>query len=163
MSTGPVRLACLIVLLLAVLPALAGQPPIQQQMSPAEFRAAGLEKLSAEELAALNLWLGRTIETQAAQAAAAAKKKIVDENRGYFNFGSVDPIRAALTGEFRGFASGRNYTLDNGQVWKQVDDASLPGVRLQTPKVTITPSIIGNAWYLSVQGYGTRAKVQRVK
>ena len=44
-----------------------------------------------------------------------------------------------------------------------VDEASLPGVRLKDPAVVVTPSIMGNAWYLSVGRYGTRAKVVRVK
>ena len=138
-------------------------PPIEQQMSPEQFRAAGLDKLSPQELANLNTWLGRTLETETAKAAVAAKKKVEDDNRGFFNFGSTDPIRSAITGEFRGFGQGRTYTLDNGQVWRQIDDASLAGVRLTHPEVVISPSVIGNAWYFAVKGYGTRAKVMRVK
>ena len=147
---------------LAALPALAA-PPIQQQMSPEEFRAAGLDKLSAEELARLNTWLGRAIEVETAKAATAAKKKVEDDNRGFFNFGSMDPIKSTIPGEFRGFANGRSYTLANGQVWRQVDDASLVGVRLTDPTVTITPSKIGHLWYMAVGRYGTRAKVMRTK
>ncbi|MFZ5657679.1 MAG: hypothetical protein ACOY37_11610 [Pseudomonadota bacterium] len=147
---------------LAALPALAA-PPIQQQMTPEEFRAAGLDKLSAEELARLNAWLGRTIETETEKAATAAKKKVEDDNRGFLNFGSGEPVRSTLVGEFRGFANGRTYTLANGQVWRQTDDASLAGVRLTDPAVTITPSLVGNAWYMSVGRYGTRAKVVRTK
>lgn len=147
---------------LAALPTLAA-PPIQQQMTPEEFRAAGLDKLSAEELARLNAWLGRTIETETEKAASAAKKRVEDDNRGFFNFGSSEPIRSSIVGEFRGFGNGRSYTLANGQVWRQTDDASLVGVRLTDPAVTITPSLVGNAWYLSVGRYGTRAKVVRTK
>ncbi len=148
---------------LAALPALAAPPPIQQQMSPEEFRAAGLDKLSADELARLNAWLGRTLEVETEKAATAAKKKVEDDNRGFFNFGSTDPVRSSIPGEFRGFANGRTYTLANGQVWRQVDDASLAGVRLTDPEVVITPSKIGNAWYMAVGRYGTRAKVMRTK
>lgn len=143
--------------------AAAAQPPIQQQMSPEEFKAAGLDKLSPEELARLNTWLGRTIETETQKAAMAAKKKVEDDNRGFFNFGSRESIKSAIVGEFRGFGQGRTYTLDNGQVWRQVDDATLAGVRLTHPAVTITPSLVGNVWYMGVQGYGTRAKVMRTK
>ena len=71
--------------------------------------------------------------------------------------------RGYQPGEFRGFANGRTYTLANGPVWKQVDDASLVGIRLTDTPVVITPSIAGNVWYMSVGRYGTRAKVQRVK
>lgn len=148
---------------LAALPALAAPPPIQQQMSQDEFRAAGLDKLSAEELARLNAWLGRTIEVETERAAVEAKKKVEDDNRGLFNLGSLEPVRSNLVGEFRGFANGRSYTLANGHVWRQVDDASLAGVRLTDPAITITPSRVGNVWYMAVGRYGTRAKVIRTK
>ena len=141
----------------------AAQPPIQQQMKPQEFKAAGLDKLSADELARLNAWLGRTIDTQSARAAALAKDKVVRENRGFLSFGSDEPIVAHLPGEFRGFARGRTYALDNGQVWQQVGDEDLPGVRLTNPEVRINPSVIGNTWYMKVGRYNTRARVQRIK
>ncbi|WP_407907935.1 hypothetical protein [Lysobacter claricitrinus] len=141
----------------------AAQPPIQQQMSPEEFKAAGLDKLSADELAHLNTWLGRTIEAETQKAAVVAKKKVEDDNRGFFSFGSTDPIKSAVTGEFRGFEQGRTYTLDNGQVWRQIDSATLAGVRVMHPDVVISPSVVGNAWYMAIHGYGTRAKVMRVK
>ena len=149
--------------LLAFAPAVAAQDAIEKQMTPEEFKAAGLDKLSADELARLNAWLNRTIGTESEKAAIAAKKKVEDDNRGFFDFGSTEPIVSKMTGEFRGFARGREYTLDNGQVWKQVDDASLAGVRLSAPEVRIAPSLIGNSWYLAVAGYNTRAKVQRIK
>lgn len=163
MSTLRLPRLLLLAAALAALPAFAAQPPIQQQMSTEEFRAAGLDKLSADELARLNAWLGRTLEQETAKAATEAKKKVEDDNRGFFNFGSTDPIVSTLPGEFRGFTNGRQYTLANGQVWRQIDDASLAGVRLTDPAVTISPSKIGNAWYMAVGRYGTRAKVMRVK
>lgn len=137
--------------------------PIQQQMSAEEFEAAGLDKLSADELANLNRWLGRRIENEAALAAAAAKKKVEDDNRGFLTFGSDEPVVGTVTSEFRGFGKGRRYTLDNGQVWEQVDEATLVGSRNPNPKATIRPSVIGNTWYMSVEGYNTRAKVKRVE
>jgi len=155
---------------LALLAALATAPltvlarkPIEQDMTPEEFKAAGLDKLSPEELARLNTWLGRKIDTAATEAAAQAKDKVEQENRGFFHFGSDEPIVAHIQGEFRGFARGRTYTLDNGQVWRQTDDASLVGARLNDPEVRINPSIMGNAWYIAVKGFNTRAKVERVK
>ncbi len=137
--------------------------PIQQDMTQEEFKAAGLDKLSPEELARLNAWLGRKIETATATAAEGAKKKVEDENRGFFNFGSMEPIVAKLSGEFRGFAKGREYVLDNGQQWRQTDGATLVGVKLDSPEVRINPSVTGNSWYIAVKGYNTRAKVERVK
>jgi hypothetical protein len=143
--------------------AVFAQKPIEREMTPEEFKAAGLDKLTPEELAKLNTWLGRKIDTVATEAAAQAKDKVEDENRGFFNFGSEEPIVARITGPFRGFGKGREFTLDNGQLWRQTDGATLVGAKLDSPEVRITPSIVGNAWYLSVKGYNTRAKVERVK
>lgn len=145
----------------------ATQPPIEQAMTPEQFKAAGLDKLSAEELANLNIWLNRTITVEtsraAEQAAVQAKQEVVAENRGFFHFGSDEPIQSRIAGEFRGFEKGRSYTLDNGQVWRQTDGASLVGVRVTNPGVQVKPSAFGNAWYMKIEGYNTNAKVERIK
>lgn len=168
---SPIRLPSLSIRILALAalmacaPTVFGQttPPIEQQMSPAEFKSAGLDKLNAEELAHLNVWLGRTIETQSAKVAADTKKMVEHENRGFFDFGSQESITGRLNGEFRGFAKNRTYTLDNGQVWQQLDDAELQGIRLTNPTVNIKPAMMGNTWYMAVSHYNTRAQVKRVK
>lgn len=158
-------LAC--VALAASAQSTGSQQAIEKEMTAEQFKAAGLDKLSGGELANLNAWLNKTlvIETTkaATQATTAATKKVKDDNRGFFNFGSVEPIKSAITGEFRGFASGRRYVLANGQEWRQIDDASLAGVRLTAPEVTVTPSLVGNAWFMAIKGYNTRAKVMRDK
>ena len=163
----------LLVLLLA-LPALASAqdaPPIEQAMSAEEFKAAGLDKLSAGELARLNAWLNRRVAEQTSVAVAAAtekareegKNEVIAENRGFFHFGKSEPIESTIPGEFRGFARNRVYVLESGQEWKQVDDASLAGARRTNPKVRIKPSVMGNVWYMQIEGYNTSAKVERIK
>ena len=139
------------------------QPPIQQQMTPAQFKAAGLDQLNAGQLANLNAWLNGTIQAEASKAAVTAKQQLEDNHRGFLNFGSTEPVVGKIVGDFRGFGRSRSYTLDNGQVWQQTDATSLAGVRLSSPQVKITPSMIGNAWYLQVGHYNTRAKVVRIK
>lgn len=138
-------------------------PPIEQQMTPEQFKAAGLDKLSADQLRNLNSWLGRTVETATSQARDEARKSVETEHRGFLSFGSSEPIASRISGEFRGLGRGRSYTLANGQVWQQVDEATLAGVRKESPAVTISPSLVGNAWYIAIEGYNTRAKVQRIK
>lgn len=141
-------------------------PPLQQQMSAEQFKAAGLDKLSAEELANLNQWLDRRIDTAAneaaEQAAAAATERVQSQARGFLSFGSNESIEANITGEFSGFSRGRVYRLDNGQEWEQTDAARLDGVRKNNPKVIINSGVMG-AWYMRIDGYNTRAKVRRVK
>lgn len=161
------RVLLLSLLVLATAPAIAqeapAQRPLQQDMTPEEFKAAGLDKLSAEELANLNAWLDRKIDVETERAAAQAEDRVKSDARGFFNFGSTEPITSTIAGEFRGFGKGRNYVLANGQEWEQTDEASLAGVRKTDPAVILTPSLIGNDWYMRIDGYNTRAKVRRVK
>lgn len=168
----PIRTALLSLVLALAAPFAAAQEPgasrpIEQRMTPEEFAAAGLGKLSPQELAALNAWLRGTLEVEtgraAAAAAVAAAEKVKDDNRGFFHFGSDEAVVARLQGRFEGFARNRRYTLDNGQVWKQTDNARLEGVKRDDPQVTISPGVFGNVWYLQVDGYNKRAKVERIE
>lgn len=169
-----IRLLLSIALMGMTLPAIAQQPAgdagrgdLQASMSPSEFKAAGLDKLTPAELAALNAWLQRKVGQETAVAVAearqAARVEVEQETRGFFDFGSDDPISSTIVGEFRGFASGRQYTLENGQVWEQVEAASLAGVRRTNPAVTITPSRFANKWFMKIEGYNTSAPVRRIK
>lgn len=164
---------CFLLATLLAIPSLAAAqqaPPIQEAMTAEEFKAAGLDKLSADELARLNAWLDRRVEQQTSAAVAAVaeqareegRQEVVEKNRGFFHFGSDDPITAAIVGEFNGFGKNKRYRLDNGQVWEQTDSAQLAGVRRSNPQVTIQPGLMG-AWYLRINGYNTRAKVQRIE
>ena len=166
--------------LLLALPALASAqeaPPIERAMTADEFKAAGLDKLSGKELSALNAWLQGKVQAESSQAAEQARREtaqqiekakeegrqeVIVKNRGFFDFGSSEPIASTLVGEFAGFGKGRQYTLENGQVWDQTDDARVSGVRKQSPKVKITPGLMG-VWYLQIEGVNTRAKVRRSK
>jgi hypothetical protein len=142
------------------------QGDLQQQMSADQFKAAGLDKLSADELSALNNWLQGKVEQATAtvleHAREEGRQEVIVKNRGFLAFGSNEPIQAQLEGEFRGFSKGRQYTLDNGQIWEQTDDTNVGGVRKQAPTVRITPGLM-NVWYLQIDGLNTRAKVRRTK
>ncbi|HEL2978122.1 TPA: hypothetical protein UMB92_000944 [Stenotrophomonas maltophilia] len=166
-------LACAALLLSLSAPALAQrvvEGDLQQQMSPAEFKAAGLDKLSAQELATLNRWLQGKVEAATTQAVAAVREsareegrqEVIVKNRGFFDFGSSEPIVGTLQGEFRGFGKGRIYVLDNGQEWEQTDASTLAGVRKQSPSVSIKPGVMG-VWYMKVDGVNTQPKVRRTK
>ena len=164
----PLSLASLALATALVLAPAAGalaQAPIEQQMSPEAFKAAGLDKLSAQELANLNAWLNNTLQVETSKAATEAKEqaKQEEQERNFANFGLKEPIEASLVGEFHGFGKGRRYTLDNGQVWEQIDEAELPGVHKTNPRLRIKPTIVGNAASLMIEGYYTSAKVRRIK
>ncbi|HFF3784361.1 hypothetical protein [Stenotrophomonas maltophilia] len=169
----PRLLACAALLLSLSAPALAQRVvdgDLQQQMSPTEFKAAGLDKLSAQELATLNRWLQGKVEAATTQAVAAVREEareqgrqeVIVKNRGFFDFGSSEPITGVLQGEFRGFGKGRIYVLDNGQEWEQTDSTSVVGVRKQSPEVSIKPGVMG-VWYMKVEGVNSQPKVRRSK
>ncbi|MGE6334160.1 hypothetical protein [Stenotrophomonas sp. NPDC077659] len=174
MSLRLLRPLCVALTLCTItVPALAQRTvegDLQTQMSPQEFKAAGLDKLSAAELATLNRWLQGKVETATTQAVAAVREQareegrqeVIVKNRGFFDFGSSEPVTGVLQGEFRGFGKGRTYTLDNGQVWEQVDATSVSSVRRQSPKVSIKPGLMG-VWYMKVDGVNTQPKVRRTK
>ncbi|MBP6597119.1 MAG: hypothetical protein KA187_05310 [Arenimonas sp.] len=129
---------------------------LEERMSEAEFKAAGLDKLSPEELTALNSWLSTRVGGGAALAAGA-------DTRGFQEQRSDGVIVSRITGEFRGWdGRGDRITLDNGQVWEVVDSTSRLKVKVQDPTVTIEPGIL-SSWELRISGYNTRAKVRRVK
>ena len=159
------------ILMLALAPLAWAQQPaltadVEQQMSAEQFKAAGLDKLSAKELAALNSWLQQKVSAETAVAVEKAReegrKEVVEKNRGFFDFGSNEPIESSIIGEFNGFGNGRQYTLQNGQTWQQIEPASLEGVRKTDPQVRIKPGMLG-VWYMQIKGYNTSAKVRRIK
>lgn len=134
---------------------------LEERMTEAEFKAAGLDKLSPEELARLNAFIAE--ETGKVASTLPAATPMVD-NRGFYERSGPDgAIITTISGEFRGWdGRGDRFTLDNGQVWEVTDSSTRLSVKLDNPEVTIEPGVLG-AWYLKVQGYNTRARVKRIK
>lgn len=161
--------------LAAAVPAFAQQTRIEDRLTDAEFRAAGLEKLSEAELARLNALLARgasptapanaapDVEARIAQAREEGRREAaVAADRGVRPAESREPFESTIPGAFTGFARGREYTLANGQVWKQTDNASIAGARGQDVGVRVRPGLL-SAWWLQVDGYNAQAKVERVR
>jgi hypothetical protein len=73
-----------------------------------------------------------------------------------------DVIVAHLIGKFTGLSSGTRFKLDNGQVWEQVDDATLSMGAISNPKVTITKGTF-NVHYLAVEGVSDTVMVKQVQ
>lgn len=132
---------------------------VEEKMTGAEFKAAGLEKLSPEELAALNAWIQRQVAQQTARAAAASSSV---ESAGLRNSDYEGPVSAHIVGDFHGWEGGTTFNLDNGQVWQQDSVGELYGAKLSNPAVNITQGLFGH-WYLQVEGYNSAIQVKRIK
>lgn len=135
---------------------------LEEKMSTQEFRAAGLDKLSPEELAALNAWLQQRLAAGLSGGAA----RPADEGFRAFGFGgdSADrrEISSRITGEFSGWGPNSVFTLDNGQQWQVTDGSEFAIPGLNNPQVTIEPMMMGS-WMLKVEGYNRGARVTRIR
>lgn len=83
---------------------------IQQAMSPEEFKAAGLEKLTPGELAKLNAWLRGDREKVLKKA---EKKAAAREEKAKLNL-----IVSRIDGVWNGVVPGEIIRLEDGSKWK---------------------------------------------
>jgi hypothetical protein len=130
--------------------------PLQQRMSPEEFKAAGLDKLSPDELNNLDNWLsghGKVVT------------KVVDQSGKpvfYPTTEKAGPVQAHVQGSFTGFTGHTQVTLDNNQVWQQSDSTRVSCMTSENPKIAIRRSLMGN-WMAAVDGCNDTAPMSRVK
>jgi hypothetical protein len=118
---------------------------IQQMMSPAEFKAAGLNKLSSEELEKLNAWLQgyREVAEQKAEKKATARAERT----------KLDLLVSRVDGQFNGLTGRTVIRLEDGTVWKQAnaDDRFHPRVT-DHPAAAVIHGIFG--YKMTVEGTG---------
>jgi hypothetical protein len=116
---------------------------IQDMMTPGEFKAAGLNKLSSEELQKLNAWLqGYRDVTEK----AAAKKATAVASRT-----KLDLLVSRVDGQFNGLTGRTVIRLEDGTVWKQAnaDDRFRPRVT-DHPAAVVIHGIFG--YKMQVEG-----------
>jgi hypothetical protein len=102
------------------IPAGAQEPAgtsIQEMMTPEQFRAAGLNKLSSEELQKLDAWLQGYRET----TEKTTEKKVARQSLLSWK---ADAIVSRVDGSFAGLRGRTVIKLEDGTVWKQanIDD-----------------------------------------
>jgi hypothetical protein len=148
-------------LALAVSPAQAQAfSSLEERMSARDFREAGLDKLSPEELARLNAWLAANGLAAPAAAAAPAQD---EDRRGFRERLDTREINARVAGTFAGWAGVTEITLDNGQVWRVTDaNSRLRTGPIESPRVTLRAGALGG-WWMIVEGFNTRAPVERIR
>ena len=157
-----------------------GFSTLEERMSGKEFMETGLNKLTDEELAALNAWVRRhsvaTLDNASARPAAAAAAgagaslDTSTDSRGFENEAKLkndgdydNVIHANIVGAFTGWTGNdTEFRLDNGMVWKQVEGDTFNVKATQNAAVTIKKSVMG-AWRLSMVGYNNTVRVKRIK
>ena len=138
-----------------------GFSSLEEQMTGKEFDAAGLEKLSPQELGALNAWIRKhslaTLATAASntatEAAPAAQKK---------DDGERSTITSKLVGTFTGWDGQTVFKLENGMIWAQKGKKKFHSKEIDNPVVTVEPGMFGS-WRLQVEGVDEDCKVLRIQ
>ena len=86
-------------------------PGVQKLMSEQEYSAAGLDKLSPEEVKSLNQWLIRYTAGEA-QVLITTDEEVKEASKEVEILSSIVP-------PFKGWTGSNVFKLENGQVWKQ--------------------------------------------
>lgn len=143
---------------------------LRERMGETVFQAAGLEKLTAEELSALEAWLNKS-QTAPANPAPIAGAAAVNSSAPVANNAAlVDTWRPAvareafdseLTENIRGFSGSTQFTLANGQVWQQTDGTAWQG-RLRELGVRLKPASMGS-WLMRFNDNNRTIRVKRVR
>ncbi len=146
-----------------------GFSSIEERMTGKEFTAAGLEKLTPEQLESLNNWLrAHSVATleNASGGSMGGNVGAVTDARGFENQAasgiSDEDIVSAIKGEFSGWTGKTVFELENGMVWKQ-DEAGTFYMPKTTGAVAVIDKGILNTWNLNIEGYNKTVRVVRVK
>jgi hypothetical protein len=129
---------------------------VEERMSREQFHAAGLDKLSAEELKTLNDWL-RGHET-------VITKVVTQSGQPQFYPKEVErvAVESRIDGTFSGWLGHSVFRLENGQEWTQAESGSFSNGKYDHPKVKVKPMLMGN-WLMYVEPCGCSLRVERTK
>lgn len=165
----------------------AAEPARLRDLPEDQFRAAGLHKLSAPELDALEQLWARRDETarreandrvaaaEARAAAAEQAEKVPDDAKSPGWLHALKTLRrveekpedaraleSRLAGDFKGWNGRTLFHLENGQVWQQASAGEYQDRVLKQPAVKIYPAAFG-AYWMEVEGVRQRVRVKPYK
>ena len=145
-----------------------------------QFAAAGLNKLTAEELARLEQLIAErehgAVKAAVATAKAqlpAAKPEAKVSGPGWFRAlvtlqetaekpEAAEAIETRLAGDYEGWSGKTLFQLENGQIWQQAGGGERIDDKRRAPAVKIYPGMMG-AYWLEIEGVRERVKVKPVK
>ena len=160
----------LLLLLLPVPAALAENyfPGLKVVLTAQEFKRAGLDKLTADQLgvidAAIIRHYIRTIENVAAHANEEATTPGENERGWLQRFGLPEVgddyrEKASVKGRCTAWVGGNSFRMDNAMVWEGVEPIT---VEVVGKEVDIQPRP-GGLYVLVVDGKNTTVRVRRIK
>ena len=129
---------------------------LEERMSQAQFHAAGLDKLSPEELKTLNDWL-RGHETVTTKVVTQSGQPVF-----YPKPSEREVVESRIAGTFSGWLGHSVFRLENGQEWTQAESGTFSNGKYDHPKVKVKPMLMGN-WLMYVEPCGCSLRVERTK
>lgn len=166
-----IRFVVALALLSAAFAANAASPyvPLQEQLTPEQQHATGLDTLSAAQLELLNRLLREKTESAATAAAngaaddgdVGAPARTAAAPRALPPDLEIRTIKARLKGKVEGWAPGTEFRLDNGQTWKVLKGEITLRKPLESPEILVVPGLAGR-WFLQVDEDYPKARVYRI-
>ena len=148
-------------MLLSSVAVAADASDVRNLMTPEEFRAAGLEKLDAAEIAALNAWLRTRIQAPVDMDQPQLEQRDSGTAR-YTDAGEPMQIVSTLVGDFSGWDGETRFHLANGQVWQQrVANKRYRYTGAQPVEVEIARNVFG-FYVLKIKSTGRKIGVKRL-
>ena len=126
---------------------LADNVSLRDLMTPEQFRAAGLKKLSPAELASLERFLKgyrdetvQTVTKQTEDRVAPVGKRNQAADRSY--------IESRIQGDFDGLKGRTRMVLENGTIWQQSDSQLKLTAHLSNPEVILVRNFFGYRMFI---------------
>jgi hypothetical protein len=131
---------------------------LEERMSQTQFHAAGLDKLSPEELKNLNDWLrGHPATITTTQVVTPSGQPVF-----YPKESDRDIVESRIDGKFSGWRGHTVFKLENGQEWTQAESGSFTNGNYDHPTVHIKPMLLGS-WLMAIPACGCDVRVTRTK
>jgi len=148
---------------------------LEERMTGKEFMESGLHKLSPEELETLNRWIRERLLAQNEVSRQTGTDtvetfEVPQPPKPTGRPGRVpeidrmprEKLQSRIVGKFSGWSGETEFELENGMVWKQKENDRFYIQSVENPVVTIKPGLFGS-WRLSIEGYKSAVRVERIK
>jgi hypothetical protein len=123
-------------------------PGVQKAMTPANYEAAGLQKLDPAERAKLDEFIRGYVAKSNEKVATEAVDKAVQQHKVQ----APEVIESRIVGPFTGYNGRTIFTLENGQRWAQSQRDSAYYPKVDSPPVLIMKAGLGYRMYIAGGG-----------
>jgi hypothetical protein len=165
-------------LLLAMVTAVSGQERFSERLTVEQRKAAGLDQLTAEQLAALDSLVKADQQQGVAKVQEKARAELREEVKAEVRKETKEQVRvevrkeeqqqrdaesrilSRIAGKFSGWDGATQFKLENGQVWRQTEPGVYYVKPVDSPAVLIEK--VFGSWRLYDQNGGW-VRVVRIK